>query len=59
MVDRILLLDAGCAASSKVIQGTEAEVVGWLVCRLMLSSWRLSVREASLSTGFLKNSISE
>ena len=38
------LLDAGCAASSKAIQ--VIEVAGKLVCRAMLSSKRLLVREA-------------
>ena len=40
---KFLLLDAGCAASSKAIQVTE--VGGMLVCWVMLSSRRLSVRE--------------
>ena len=44
-----LLLDAGCAVSSKAIQVTE--VGGRLVCRVMLSSKRLLVRDRGSLSG--------
>ena len=40
----LLLLDVGCTASNKAIQVTE--MGGRLVCRVMLSSKKLLVREA-------------